>query len=1837
MGGKHKQAQRTKNNSRPSSSGRSAELLRNTAFVGFTAVKDGSAPILPGFSLNPDEADTQGNSEFNLVMKKMYKKDSTTKLKALQEFADLCKRSDGNEIKGALPLWPHIYNLLAMDADHRVREASHQAQRQLALVAKKNLAPYLKALAGPWFTGMYDTYPPAASAARQAFQDAFPPAKTVEAISFCQEEIFNYIFDNLVNQNANTLSNPKNSSAEEMEAKYTRTLISSLQGYSYFLQQLPAKVIKNSESNNHKLLSSSKFWKYARHNSPMVRSSWFSALIAICQKAPFLLEDQGSQVAHAVFGNLDETDPGTLPVVWEAALHALVTIKDCWSHIDPHKVVFPKLWRVLKEGGQGNASTIYPNLLPLLSKIPRELLNDRDLFYKRFFSNMREGFNQPSVQLSQSESNAVSVTFIECLRYTVMMHQDDEAFCTSLLIDQLIPVLKDSFSEKKWKSLIRPLYSQMSSLVHHWHKNISECPCFKALTRIFWEQVTDTIAESVHENQDTFAFMSRNQLEFILYLKDPTRQKKRENLKVGFVDSEEEKGNVVACDSSEPSASEDLGCKDFENQLISLVLETCEEYCSGASVNSSRVFVDAMTNLVIEFNSVALVSHLACKAKGEDDSPLLLEKLLSWLHDPTMCTSNLVKLLFLILVHLQPEEKQSILTSLLELNNLLILQWCLINAVNSHSSDDVVRKWLKSPQISEIIVTVVRNISTNSLKNGVDGDAGDFQTTWDVLKCCFSKTSDGDFPVSMETLISIVKVLCDAISPKTSTIQTDPNSSARFVGELTCALFSRESKSSVPLALILLEKGDETTKSPATGGVLCDLALSMFTTCCIGHHHASVLHTSTLSLLGTAWQTLVSSMALALGIGSNVEPFLEVTDKFAKATWMSISPLNEIASLEVASNKAVSFMKAALEACTCDDVLSTETVLASLCQRFFNYGTNSPRHASNKLIMQMCLAAEFWRNCTVLKKEVIVEDNDPEKFLQSISVSLFMMNVLSNVGSHCGYLAEDFADDFEGVSDELSKIEVKENLSSIEGEEEKSSAKKVYEEFLLKFLDHVTESLNEYTLCKLFLLHFKNDPLSLKINPKYKLLKSHLKKVIGSMSDGGMQQLKNRILDQVEEYNGLGLWAIKFMYSELLLGKDAFTAFADLNSISSLSRYHVQMIQVFSSSLPKEELEELSSESSKALYSLSTNVPAEGEASIEIWPRCHLSVVVCALRSMTIPWNGGEDKKMENAVKTALDSILLTRQSGISSIFSKDMSLWTYSETSAAVEVADFLEGCVKNCRKMLSANQWDLLLCSMVAWVQSLAAISEKHINIDSTRKCWWHSVDHAALASSIFRLVATVVGTIEGVRYTPVEGPNVDDKEEQSFSSCLPEDLVSEWNDVYADEIYHPLIRMFSLMTDCKMQRNTSWGHLENLLFEDIVSALRVIPANCLSKCPFPCLVNYENENRVSFLASDLVATLRSPVIPLQTAAYLLILKLVPDLVEEDKKILSTEGSDSEKVWEKLSCHLLEDQLSEAQSVVDTMLMDFRVGDSCTVQPFTDTYTYTSAYFLQWKVILEMCRVSEPELRCHYAQWLKDTGHLSSLLDNVFRLLPDQLLQGCSIQVNSPSSKMLSRLFESKLSAQSYHGAVTTENLERLVCWVWVDTFRYLPALVRHWWNYLEARSNSLVERLTAVYLSPLLCAEEMRAVQAEEKTFANMMVKVHHTAREVIAVYSVDDAEAELMIQLPTNHPLGLVKVECGKYLFGINQSHNWRRQITIFLNYQNGSIWDGLALWKKYLDRRFEGVEECFICYSILHNSNYQIPKLSCHTCKKKFHSQCLYKWFSTSNNSTCPICRNLWKY
>jgi len=250
-------------------------------------------------------------------------------------------------------------------------------------------------------------------------------------------------------------------------------------------------------------------------------------------------------------------------------------------------------------------------------------------------------------------------------------------------------------------------------------------------------------------------------------------------------------------------------------------------------------------------------------------------------------------------------------------------------------------------------------------------------------------------------------------------------------------------------------------------------------------------------------------------------------------------------------------------------------------------------------------------------------------------------------------------------------------------------------------------------------------------------------------------------------------------------------------------------------------------------------------------------------------------------------------------------------------------------------------------------------------------------------------------------------------------------------------------------------------------------------------------------------------------------------------------------------------------------------------------------------------------------YSEFLRIRGHLEQLLDLLFRLLPSSPLP--------PPDYFCPQLLPSSFP---------TSELEQLAGSCWVAVCRHLPALARQWWQEKDRQAAAAVERLTSAVVTPLLWREETKAIEAAPAS-ENMSLRVRDSVREVVATYSIDEGSMELVVSLPANHPLGGLTVESGKRV-GVDtgQWRKWMLQLTTFLTHQNGTILDGLDLWRRNVDKRFEGVEECYICFYILHGSNHQLPKLGCRTCKKKFHSACLYKWFSTSNNSSCPLCRNL---
>eukprot|EP00804_Cyclotella_cryptica_P003277 CCRYP_010525-RA/>CCRYP_010525-RA protein AED:0.01 eAED:0.01 QI:921/1/1/1/1/1/3/599/1584 len=195
---------------------------------------------------------------------------------------------------------------------------------------------------------------------------------------------------------------------------------------------------------------------------------------------------------------------------------------------------------------------------------------------------------------------------------------------------------------------------------------------------------------------------------------------------------------------------------------------------------------------------------------------------------------------------------------------------------------------------------------------------------------------------------------------------------------------------------------------------------------------------------------------------------------------------------------------------------------------------------------------------------------------------------------------------------------------------------------------------------------------------------------------------------------------------------------------------------------------------------------------------------------------------------------------------------------------------------------------------------------------------------------------------------------------------------------------------------------------------------------------------------------------------------------------------------------------------------------------------------------------------------------------------------------------------------------------------------TIESLPTLVKSWFHddcprYSQQKLITFVENKVA----PETLQRELVRIK-DATSFGDMSVSGSAVSREVVATYQQDECQLSVTIRIPSTFPLRNVEVDCQKTL-GIAEKR-WRRwalNIMMMLNNQDGSILDALLLWKENVDKEFDGVEPCPVCYSVLCIKTHSMPNLQCKTCNNRFHSLCLHKWFQSSGKSNCVLCQQPW--
>jgi hypothetical protein len=292
-----------------------------------------------------------------------------------------------------------------------------------------------------------------------------------------------------------------------------------------------------------------------------------------------------------------------------------------------------------------------------------------------------------------------------------------------------------------------------------------------------------------------------------------------------------------------------------------------------------------------------------------------------------------------------------------------------------------------------------------------------------------------------------------------------------------------------------------------------------------------------------------------------------------------------------------------------------------------------------------------------------------------------------------------------------------------------------------------------------------------------------------------------------------------------------------------------------------------------------------------------------------------------------------------------------------------------------------------------------------------------------------------------------------------------------------------------------------------------------------------------------------------------------------------------------------------------------------------------------LSWLLVFDHFTNASHKVKNDYVESMKDAGHLGDFLDFTFDFLGHG--KGRPLDV-------------SKFDVASYNSTAMEDSPLKDTQWLLTHLYylclTYFPALTKTWWIDCKARQKVIsVETWTAKFIAPLVISTALEEVAkwAETQETAHtseeppaLAIKINHRASDLTAAYLMDDEgqSVSITISLPPTFPLHNARVHSTSKAMAVDERrwNAWLLNSQAIIAFSNNSIIDGLLAWRRNVFGALKGQTECAICYAVV-GEDGRVPGKKCRTCRNSFHGGCLYKWFRSSNATTCPLCRESFNY
>ncbi|KAM3076981.1 hypothetical protein ACMFMF_004896 [Clarireedia jacksonii] len=400
-----------------------ASSTRAASGAGFGGLGFATASSTLSYVTEPPNLSSISDANVVVSFKNLYKKDGTTKSRALEELRAYVQgqpHERGGTEEAILEAWVKVYPRLAIDSSRRVRELSHSVQYELLRSARKRMEKYIPKVVGSWLAGTFDKDRSTSRAAKDGLT-SFLDTDTKVALFWkrCQAEILEYV-EEAFNETPQTLSDERSVAAEDADEKYYRVVSACL----YLLTNLLAK-LSNEDISKHRekyegvVRNNKKLWTLASCEDSSTRIGTHKLLALCLEKQADLVSGSLETISRAFISKaLRATQTASALSLVQALVQLTRTFPESWTsaYKGKHSPI-DDLKHFVQKGSQGASAEYWQTLRALVVILPIGVLPREHDEILKFLESFRKGINHR--EESKFNSSAAWSSYLETAKLCI--------------------------------------------------------------------------------------------------------------------------------------------------------------------------------------------------------------------------------------------------------------------------------------------------------------------------------------------------------------------------------------------------------------------------------------------------------------------------------------------------------------------------------------------------------------------------------------------------------------------------------------------------------------------------------------------------------------------------------------------------------------------------------------------------------------------------------------------------------------------------------------------------------------------------------------------------------------------------------------------------------------------------------------------------------------------------------------------------------------------------------------------------------------------------------------------------------------------------------------------------------------------------------------------------------------------------------------------------------------------------------------------------------------------------------------------------------------------------